>query len=642
MTLIDELTVAVLSPTESLLGYLHPEYVELEETQELGALRTLEVTHPLMDDYGGDLTEYADLLVHGNKLWRQTTSDGDSCLYVILDDREVNVTGNSIQVSAEEVATELSLVPPVRVSCFTEYFDDFEDGEYGRGYTESTPVRSYPYNDWKLRGGSVAMETANPIIGTYSVKHTGDSSSSIYNRLYQDCDADTRPMYVQFRFRLSAQGAGSGTPYISLWISHYQDASNYVVLRTYYDTGSGKQRLQAAKYTGGSGANIQEIDWLTGKLGTSTEYLFKLVVTDTSFRVYVDGVEKINASYTHSVTTAGYGFGANLDSSGVWDEISVQSTTPDIPTITIDSAYLSEIVGRYFTPDTITAGQSYTYTGVMSPMALLREIESQTGYEFEFQYEYNPTTKRIDRLINYLPSRGKAHSIPIEVGYNTDSVAFEQNESEVALAAAPSGEPSDDKTENLAAFHRARWHWELITITPTSGDIPLWVTKDDDGEYVYGPDTTPTMYKNPGVPYVVADETDSSADYLYVQDKSEDGDVTVPRVVTFTTSEDHVYNLYWLCVTEINKHLHPAVSLECKVVDLQKLQGDSPAYFNVGDAVTLKLPGSTSYVLARVLKTVKNPRSPGDDSVELGNYTLNFYGDYLGTRRVGGGGYTSL
>lgn len=639
MFLNDEVTVAVLSPTEDLLGFLHPGYVELEETNKLGALRTLEVTHPLRDDKNQDLTKYADLLVHGNKLWRQTTSDGDSCLYIILDDREVDVTGNYIRISAEEAATELSLVPPVRVSCFTEYFEDFEDGEYGRGYTDPTPVREYPYSDWLLRGGTAAMETGNPIVGTYSLKHTGNGSVTIGNRLFQSCTSATRPVYVQFRWRLATVGLDA---YAYLWIVNYQDSSNFMLVQTFYNSSEGKQKLQVLKYVAGTPTNISLVDWKTGILNTSTEYLIKIVATDTNIRVYVDGVEKINATYTHSYTCNAYGFGATRTTAAVWDEIGVQSLTPSIETITINSTHISELVGSYFTPDTITAGQSYTYTGVISLMGLLREIESQTGYEFEFQYEYNPATKRIDRLINFLPSRGKAHSIPIEVGYNTDSVAFEQNESEVALAAAPSGEPSDDQTENLTAFHRARWHWEIITITPTSGDIPLWVTKDDDGEYVYGPDTTPTMYKYAGKTYVTAQATDSSAEYVEIQNKSEDGDITQPRTVAFSTSEEHVYNLFWLCVTEINKHLHPSINLEAKVIDLQRLQGDTPTYFNVGDAVTLKLPGSDSYVLARVLETVKNPREPSKDSITLGNYKINFFNDYLNEGGVIRPAYTTI
>lgn len=638
--MIKELNLAVLNPQEEVLGFLDADVLELEEENELGELRRISFTHPLRRDDG---TNYPDLtttlLVHGNKIWRQNTSDGDSCLYVIMDDIVTNPEDGTVKVVADEAAAELSLVPPKRISCFTEYFDDFEDGEYGRGYTDPTPVREYPYSDWLLRGGTAAMETGNPIVGTYSLKHTGNGSVTIGNRLFQSCTSATRPVYVQFRWRLATVGLEA---YAYLWIVNYQDSSNFMLVQTFYNSSEGKQKLHVLKYVAGTPTTISLVDWKTGILDTSTEYLFKIVATDTNIRVYIDGTEKVNASYTHSYNCNAYGFGATRTTAAVWDEISLQSLTPEIPTLTIDEDHISEIVGDYFTPDTITAGQSYTFNGVLTPMALLREIEEQTGHEFEFQYTYNTTEKRIDRLINFLPTRGKAHTTPITIGYNTGNITLEKNESEVAIAAAPTGNPTGETSTNLTEFHRDRWEWETITITPTSGDIPLWVAYDDDGVAVYGPNTTPTMYKYPGRNYVTTTPESSPAGYVEVQNKSEDGDLTVPRVVTFDSTERHPYNLYWLCVTKVNEHLQPNISLEAEVADIQQLTGDTPAYFNVGDAVTLELPGSDGYVLARVLRTVKDPRDPGGDKVELGNYQLNFFKDYLSVKSVMGDGYTSI
>ena len=122
----DELQLAVLSPDEKLLGYLHPRYVDVEENNELRGLRSITITHPLMDDKNEDLTRYNDLLVHGNKIWQEKTSDGDSCLQVILEDKTVDPLTNKVSIKAEEVATELSMLPPVDFNPITS--DLFESG----------------------------------------------------------------------------------------------------------------------------------------------------------------------------------------------------------------------------------------------------------------------------------------------------------------------------------------------------------------------------------------------------------------------------------------------------------------------------------------------------------------------------------
>ena len=68
-------------------------------------------------------------------------------------------------------------------------------------------------------------------------------------------------------------------------------------------------------------------------------------------------------------------------------------------------------------------------------------------------------------------------------------------------------------------------------------------------------------------------------------------------------------------------------------MDIQGLRSGTPTRYNVGDTVYLQLPGYREVVEARVQKTVKDPRKPGQDSITLGNYKINFFSDYL---RAGG------
>ena len=131
----DELNIKILNKNETtLLGLLHPNYAQVSETNEQKGLRTIQIIHPLTDDNNKDLSYYADLLNHGNKVYRENTGDGNSCLYVLLEDKEIDSNGNTVTITAEEVATELSMLPPKRFnmttavtitnSVLTSYFGD--------------------------------------------------------------------------------------------------------------------------------------------------------------------------------------------------------------------------------------------------------------------------------------------------------------------------------------------------------------------------------------------------------------------------------------------------------------------------------------------------------------------------------------
>lgn len=406
MVLDEELTIAVLNQNESLLGFLDPDQVEIEEGYELYKIRTLTITHPMMDKHSNDDTKYTDILTEGNKLWRTLTCDGVPILYVILGKPTINYEDHTIKVYAEEVATELSQLPPVRNTAFS----------------------------WTVNSS---------FISTYF----GD----------------------------------------------------------YFDTGT-----------------------LTG-------------------------------------------------------------------------------------PGTTTAT---SYNGTLTPMEILRQIEEQTGGEFQFRYEYN--TGVIKRYIDYHTTIGITHTQKIDLSTNALSFDVSIDESDTRIAAAPIGKPSSDTD----TFHQNMKAFEDLVVS-TSTPIPLYVTKDESGNPVNGPNTNPPYDKGAGQTYVsCTDVGDIVANYNYVYGK--EGSLTgTPRVHTFTTSESNPYNIYWECVDYIRQYLEPEINIDCKVVDLNKLQDEAPEYYNTGDTVYLELPiyGTVS---ARIMETSKDPRRLDEDTVHIGNYQTSF------------------
>lgn len=200
------------------------------------------------------------------------------------------------------------------------FFDDFEDGKYGRAYDSSTVDRSGLYSDWLLRGGTAAMETSSPISGTYSVKHTGDGTNAITNRMHRYVGGRT-PLRVGFTLRCNTQGTSATTPHANLWITRYVDGNNYVGLFTYYDSGTNRQVLQFGKVVGGVWSSIATNNWLVGKMPTGTNYQFNIVDSGYYFGVVVDGVSRIGTNYTGGIATGTVGFGANYQTTLVWDNM---------------------------------------------------------------------------------------------------------------------------------------------------------------------------------------------------------------------------------------------------------------------------------------------------------------------------------
>jgi hypothetical protein len=296
-------------------------------------------------------------------------------------------------------------------------------------------------------------------------------------------------------------------------------------------------------------------------------------------------------------------------------------------TWTVNASFINTYMRNLVTPGVLTGPSTSTsYNGCLTPLSMLREIEANTGGEFQFRYNYE--AGRIYRYLDYLNMVGTTHTTPIELGYNAKNISVKINEEDSRIAAAPIGEPSSD-TSN---FHAALKSFEDLVVS-TSVQIPLWVTKDESGVEVNGPLAYPPYPKPAGQGYVACDvEAEQVANYLEVQRQSTSPG-TYPRMHTFTTSEENEYNIYWLCVTNLREHLEPEINIDCTVADLNAIDGRDVGPFNVGDTVYIRIPGLGNVVEARVLKTTKNPREPDSDKIEIGNYIT----DFNTTRIISGG-----
>jgi hypothetical protein len=190
------------------------------------------------------------------------------------------------------------------------YYDDFEDG--------LVTGRTAPYQNMNVGAGTGIVTNTSPLNGTYSFKHTGNGSDSVSNRVYYN---DGNPYFsATFNFKLLTQGVGvTICPYIVLFYFTFNDTSNYVRLETSYN--GTNQLLQIRQAVAGVSTVYGSTTWLTGKMPINTTYKFYIRQLSTGWLVLVNGVQKINVAISPISTCTYKGFGANVDSVGMWDNL---------------------------------------------------------------------------------------------------------------------------------------------------------------------------------------------------------------------------------------------------------------------------------------------------------------------------------
>lgn len=95
----------ILDQNENFLEWLNPEYIDIEETNEIGELRTVSVSYPIVDD----IKHTKELFRIGNKLWIPEGAGLTSCLYVISSEcKQDYFDKNTFSFDAEDILVELN------------------------------------------------------------------------------------------------------------------------------------------------------------------------------------------------------------------------------------------------------------------------------------------------------------------------------------------------------------------------------------------------------------------------------------------------------------------------------------------------------------------------------------------------------
>lgn len=197
----------------------------------------------------------------------------------------------------------------------TPCYDDWEDGLY--------TGRTWPYRDWINVLGTTSIESATPITGTYSLKHTGPntggaSSADYYIGCYRN--HYLWPYIVEFDWELHTQGSDTFTPYVALWYLHWKDYQNNVRLDTFYEAGTTTQWLRLWKVQAGVPTDVAKVS-LGGRMAAGYKVHVK-VLDHWNGHVQVWWNDKIALDTNYTINWGALynnGFGALRDSAAKWD-----------------------------------------------------------------------------------------------------------------------------------------------------------------------------------------------------------------------------------------------------------------------------------------------------------------------------------
>lgn len=293
--------------------------------------------------------------------------------------------------------------------------------------------------------------------------------------------------------------------------------------------------------------------------------------------------------------------------------------------ITINSTRLNTWFGDLFsigTVETGTKGNTTSFTGTINPMALLRQIEKDTGNYFITRYEKDTNSNLIYRYLDLKQSLGVTHDVPIEIGENTDKIELSTNEDDTYTAIAPLIKCSDTgvSTDTVTA---AEILSNFKSLAVNIGDsIPMIIEKKEDGTEVVTAYWNAPFKKDAGS-YKVYSTDYTKSNYTHIR-KKEASATVLNKTGNIETSETNKYVIYNLCALALLDKRDPVLNITVDVKDLRRLQGVEVSYC-VGDTVYVRLPYRSGLVESKVTDTEKNPRLIGESKITIGNDVSRAY-----------------
>lgn len=289
------------------------------------------------------------------------------------------------------------------------------------------------------------------------------------------------------------------------------------------------------------------------------------------------------------------------------------------------------------------------------------EVTIPNGAVFEM---FDTSQNRVMYAFTLYPKLGDVHEEILDLGFNTENITYETDESDTYVAITPIIEAGDLTYQQLNTVIE---NW--IDLEVEKGDkVPMIVQKknvtgtDSDpctsledairrlgtfsinNNYYYRPvkpaDSTDQTNKSfefyvataywtapftkvSGELYV-ADDDVTGVEYTHIQGNRDNVDessiVSTPKCGQVETSDEDPYAIFNDVCMKLKDKRYPEINIE---VDVANLTNGEFNNYEVFDQVYIKIPGIDKLVTAVVDKVEKNPLDIGENKIELTNFSVN-------------------
>jgi len=621
------LSVVLLNPDEQFIEFLDTDLLNIEETTEEKSIRTCNVEYLMTD-----VDHAKDVFKLGNKLWVSGDKHIEDCLYVINEDIDFNLfQDNTISFDIEEVLVELNNAPFFSQTDLTEK----------NGFTIST-VNNEPH----VLVNRAALEFW---FGDYF--NIGIIQSCLSPNLQKIAPNGTMTLMSLLRYIEEETS--------NVFITRYEKDPQKNIIHRYLDFLNPDSNLlywdlkaEFEYYEEESPNNITIDDETTVSEVIENEddivifpefkHSDPLDFDNLILKIINENEELINV---------------NLSENGL-------NGTAEIYTFLISytaNGLSISITGKNIAPTSgeITSQKNnsmITYTTVESVVLSPEEIVLSNNCLFEIM---DVSTEKIVYSQKISPQLGNVQPQILNLGYNMEDIDFEVSESDTFTAIAPVIKVSDVTDSNSLSRKNydtliKRW----INLKVKKGDLvpmiiqktnssikpsarsasvvssaywsrPLKPNDQTDGddkryEYLEGTAYWYAPFSKLKGEIFVADDTDTGVDYNQIKGRPDVHEseliTSMPKIGSVETSEEDVYAIFNAVCMKLKDKRYPAVNVKAKVANFVNGFDNN---FGLYDKVFLKVPGVDSLVTAKVIKTMKNPKAPHENTVELDSYSIS-------------------
>lgn len=585
--------ILILDPDETPLVYLDSDAVTVTEKSALNSFREIRVTHPLRHSDGRDYSRY---IRPGRKLFWHSTTEGDSCLYIIDGAIKLDYDANLIDFTAHEAGVELQDLPPVWIDPVVT--DNFMDASIGSQW-------GLTLNGGQITEGRGYLQLYASA-GTQLVWGGGSSYRSPCIARVQLLEGDSFTVTARITPRVMNKDAAFGLAVTDSTLEAF-----YRIARHYSSDGKHYVRTDY-RNPGGTETQVQ-----------ADEYKDLPVMAATWYRVEVDGDGKATTSWspdgvtwtshtttqlTWTPTRAGVFIRnwADLYSSMNAHVTSFKYIPWKGRLVDITDQFLTSLTGGRFTATGTPSGLKARLGGLQDPHTIIQRICEENNLLVSFSYVYDADTDTINRELRLLEDSGEVKAV-LRLDEDMEGLDVTIDESGVAVAAAPRFGSSNDVEKLIPVLQEFR----ELTVTAGSS-IPSQVYTDSQNRLVYGPSVPAPYGKATGSYLVVAGDSDAEYQKIVAPGASDES-----RVVHVDVSQaDHPLNLYWDLAGKLDESKTRKLTLSFDYMERDPVAAEFR--YRAGDRVAVQLPGWDGAAEFRVHSTEKNPHEPASLKMELG------------------------